>query len=54
MTTIKTICTSENITIEEARILFNSIGMTYIRNEHNNKMMKIVIDEFLTDLRKSN
>lgn len=54
MTTIKTICTNERMTIEEARILFNSIGMTYTRNEHNNKIMKIVVDEFLTELRKNN
>ena len=39
------------ITKEEAKALFNSIGMTYPDTEHNKAMMKTVIDEFMLKLR---
>ena len=44
---------NKEITKEEAKSLFNSVGATYPNTEHNKEMMKSVIDEFMFNLRSA-
>jgi cysteine synthase len=43
--------TNKEMTIEEARKMLNAIGAEYPATEHNKKMMKKAVDEFLLSLR---
>ncbi len=44
---------NSELTFEEAKELFGSVGMQYLDNAHNRKMMKSVIDAQLANLRKA-
>ena len=42
--------TNKNITIEEARELLKSVGMTYPGTEHNKKMIAQAVREIIAKL----
>lgn len=44
---------NKQLTLEEAKELIHTVNMEFVGTEHNRKMVKLAIDDFLTSLRNA-